>query len=88
VSDLTLDRLILKEAAKGNFAPRAGGRASSRSGVSCRCRERRACAGLGQHRSAPALPFHPLHPWPPCATLLRGSSLTWCPLGLCRVVAA
>src|SRR4029079_6489247 len=39
VSDLTLEKLILKEAAKENFyAPRAGGLASNRCGRSCRYR--------------------------------------------------
>ena len=34
--------------------------------------ERRACAGLGQHRSTPALPFPPLHPWPPLRNTAAG----------------
>ena len=52
VSDLTLDKLILKEAAKGNFwalpvVVTASITFRKRLGVS----ERRACRVLGQHRS-------------------------------------
>ena len=37
VSDLTLDKLILQEASKGNYwPPRAGGRSSSTSSTHCR----------------------------------------------------
>ena len=48
VSDLTLDKLILTEAAKGNFqAPRVFDHVRANLHVS----EHRACAALGQHRS-------------------------------------
>jgi putative transposase len=52
VSDLTLDKLILTEAAKGNFLSPARRRACiERIRQQLHVSERRACAALGQHRS-------------------------------------
>lgn len=52
VSDLTLDKLILQEAAKGNFwAPRVAAPAWKHVRAELGVPERRACRVLGQHRS-------------------------------------
>ena len=52
VSDLTLDKLILTEAAKGNFrALRVAASASTVCGRSLAYRNAVACRTLGQHRS-------------------------------------
>jgi len=52
VSDQTSDKLILKEAASGNFgAPPAGGPALIMCSDQFKVSERRACRVLGQHRS-------------------------------------
>jgi putative transposase len=55
VSDLTLDKLILKEAARGNYsAPRGAGRASRTSGGLCRSRSARPVrrsASTGRHNA-------------------------------------
>ena len=51
VSDLTLDKLILKEAASGNVcAPRVGGPALIMCVAQFKVSERRVCRVLGQHR--------------------------------------
>jgi hypothetical protein len=52
VSDLTLDKLILQEAARGNFLSPARRRACiEQVRAQLHVSERRACAALGQHRS-------------------------------------
>src|SRR3954454_4334585 len=51
VSYLTLDKLILQEAARGNFKPRASPYLLEQVRAQLHVSERRACAALGQHRS-------------------------------------
>jgi len=53
VSDLILDKLILKEAAEGNFSPPPRRRDRIKAVIKCLpVSERRACKVLGQNRSA------------------------------------
>ena len=57
IADLTLDKQILTEAARGNYwTPRAGAPALSMSDGNSPVSERRVCAVLGQHRSTQRKP--------------------------------